>query len=156
MTLFKLLVLFSVLCFLAGCPQPGVGPPKKGGSTSSHPYLLENFPKWPEARQWLKSSKNAAALASNRFDSTQKAVEFVERLYNAGAVRVAVFPDTIMSDQMTLQEEGGPYADTIAVELPRDPSRRAQVMAICQIEFSREGTNDAEAVSGDYVCLFWD
>jgi hypothetical protein len=121
---------------------------------AQHPY--QDFPSWPEALQWLKSSGNPAALASNRFDSTQEAIDFVQHLYGAGALRVAILADTIMSDAATLKDEGGPYADTIVIRLPADPAKRSRVIEACQPEFAREGTTEAESVWEDYVCIFWD
>jgi hypothetical protein len=151
------LLPLPVLCvILVGCPGPDAGRPPNGGPPlqAQHPY--QDFPSWPEALQWLKASGNPAALASNRFDSTQEAIDLIQRLYGAGALRVAILADTIMSDAETLQDEGGPYADTIVIKLPEDPARRDRVIELCRPEFAHECTTEVESVWGDYVCIFWD
>ncbi len=150
-------LMFSpLLCVLVGCPGSGAAPAKLGTPPVRPFDVVAEFPGWPEALPWLKASGNPAALASNRFNSTGEAVAFVERLYRAGALRVAILPDSIWSDPMTLQDEGGPYTDTIVVKLPEDRVGRARVLAVCRPEFEFQHTNEAEAVSGDFVCLFWD
>ncbi len=42
----------------------------------------------PEALNWLSSNKNPSALASNRFNSTEDALRFVQKLYTLGAVKI--------------------------------------------------------------------
>jgi hypothetical protein len=110
----------------------------------------------PEALEWLKRNSNPAALASNRFNSREEAIAFVESLYAAGADHVVVFKETIMNDQATIQGEGGPYADTLVVTLPSDAGKRRRVVALCSPEVAREGVTLDDAIDGDYLVLFWD
>lgn len=41
-----------------------------------------------DARDWLIRNSHPYALASNRFETTDDALEFVEELYRAGALAV--------------------------------------------------------------------
>ena len=111
----------------------------------------------PEARSWLRTNKNACALAGNRFASTQEAVDFVDRLYRLGAVRVTV--ENILDEEWRLAREGGPYADTLRVQLPHDAQQRQELLAIHAAECAIElGEADAQSVAvdqGQATLLFW-
>lgn len=107
----------------------------------------------PEARGWLESNGSPAALASNRFGSTREALAFVNRLYRAGAVRVAI--DNINDDAIEMAE-GGPYADALHVHLPADPARRRELFAIANPEFAREGFAIEADIGQDYLDFWWD
>jgi hypothetical protein len=111
----------------------------------------------PEALSWLKDNRNESALASNRFGGTENAVQFVQSLYNAGALRVVVPRANITDDEDTLNWELGPYADAVVVELPKNADRREKVWAICAREIRREGFDPADGADDDgKVFLWWD
>src|SRR5882762_3938180 len=94
----------------------------------------------PEAWKWLRTNQNPSALASNRFGSTQDALEFVDKLYAVGAKRVMVPKDSIQDDKQTIEREGGPYADALIVEL--DPETdSSELIRVC----AEEGEGDHEA-----------
>jgi hypothetical protein len=111
----------------------------------------------PEALRWLKDNRNESALASNRFGPTENAVRFVQSLYNAGALRVVVPRANITDDEDTLKWEGGPYADAVVVELPKDSTRREKVWSICAREIRREGFDPEDGADDEgKVFLWWD
>ena len=107
----------------------------------------------PEARAWLAGNLREAPLASNRFHSTADALAFVERLYAAGAPRVAVDSEAVVDDALEMAE-GGPAADTLLVALPPSPPARARLFAIAADEARRDGYA-AEADAGQPVLLLW-
>jgi hypothetical protein len=59
------------------------------------------------------------SAASNTFGNKSNAIGFVQRLYAWGATKVYVAG--IQGEAWRVQEEGGPYADTLFVTLPADP-----------------------------------
>jgi hypothetical protein len=81
-----------------------------------------------EAKEWLNSSKNECALAGNRFENTEDAIEFVEMLYEKGAIRITIEPMEGRTD----------YADTLIVELPQDKSKRDEILKIYYEEMENE------------------
>jgi hypothetical protein len=91
----------------------------------------------PEAKGWLEINGQAAALASDRFGSTQEALEFVNALYAAGARRVIIPSDSIRDDEVE-RAQGGPYADAVIIEL--DPGKdSAEVLRLYKQEALSEG-----------------
>jgi hypothetical protein len=112
----------------------------------------------PEARAWLQNNGHGAALASNRFPSTAVALEFIERLYAAGAVRIFVPQDTIIADEEEL-ELGGPYSDSIVIELNAS-GVSPTLDALYRSEASVAGWDlNHEAlpvIQGRYLFLWWD
>lgn len=91
----------------------------------------------PEAKEWLENNGQAAALASNRFASTQEALEFVNTLYAAGARLVMIPADSIRDDEIE-RAQGGPYADALIIEL--DPEKdSAEVLRLYKQEALSEG-----------------
>ena len=96
-----------------------------------------------EAVDWLETNFNPCAIASSRFESTAEALEFVQRLYGAGARKVSV----IDADDSRLFIDGGPYTDTLAAALPEDADKRAVVTAIYMEEVAR-GCNGGDAKAG--------
>lgn len=62
-------------------------------------------PKVLEARAWLRANQNLSALATNRFYPTERAMAYVNALYDAGAVEVHV--DNICLD--AIDRDRGPY-----------------------------------------------
>ena|SRR5215213_3484029 len=112
----------------------------------------------PEALDWLTESSRDAALASNRFSTTRKAIRFVERLYALGSPYVRVPEDSIDATPETIDTEGGAYADALVVSLPTDRLARRRVLAVCRKEAERDGEEfDAdEACERGEVFLWWD
>jgi len=112
----------------------------------------------PEARDWLKKNKSACGLAGNRFESTQEALAFVEELYAAGAARVFVPDDAIRGHEAEIRKHGGPYADSLVIELPAGD--RKKVFEIFEREAESEGyedmTGEEEVTDGEYLYLWWD
>lgn len=108
----------------------------------------------PEARAWLNDNKNPSAFATNRFGPSSAAIEFVNSLYASGAVRVTV--DNIMDAPDRIREEGGPYADSLIVELPEDKGRRARIFDIHRAESQREGFDPTPDEGQAHLLFWWD
>jgi hypothetical protein len=112
----------------------------------------------PEALTWLRSNRSASALAGNRFESTAAAIAFVEALYQGGATRVFIPRDSIRDDEIELRESGGPYADSLVIELPPSPSR--ELFRLFEAEAEAEGYDDMKGeesvIDGRYLFLWWD
>ena len=85
----------------------------------------------PEALDWLRRSRNPAALAPERFRSTGEAIAFVELLYTAGASRVVVPTRFIRDDPPTVEGEGGPRASGLMVYLPDAAAGREPLVWLC-------------------------
>lgn len=79
----------------------------------------------PEALEWLRANWNESALASNRFGPTVEAIRFVEQLYAKGATQV-----TIGNIMMLPNHQWTPYADTLIIELPREPEKRHELFEL--------------------------
>ncbi|MBN1918861.1 MAG: hypothetical protein JW889_13225 [Verrucomicrobia bacterium] len=107
-----------------------------------------------EARAWLNQNKNEAPLASNRFDAKAIAVEFVEKLYECGAIRVYV--TNVSYDEFEVKEYGGPYADSLIVELPKDKDKRAKLFAIHTAEVLDEGYSPTRDRGQGTLFFWWD
>jgi hypothetical protein len=71
------------------------------------------MPYQTEALAWLKKNKKKSALAGNHFESTQEAVEAVEKLYAAGATRVDVWVKE--DDPQFVDKYGGEYSEELIV-----------------------------------------
>lgn len=112
----------------------------------------------PEARDWLKTNKSDCCLAGNRFGSTQEALAFVEEVYAAGAARVFVPDDAISRDPAEIREHGGPYADSLVIELP--VGDRKKIYEIYEREAEAEGyedmTGEGCVIDGRFLYLWWD
>ena len=107
--------------------------------------------------QWLKSNKNPYAFASNRFESTEGAIKFVEELYAEGATWVKISQECIREDEQTIKEEGGPAADGLIVKLPKDKIKRKAIFDICTREMINEGFEISERdVKNGMIFLWWD
>jgi hypothetical protein len=105
-----------------------------------------------EARHFLKKHPNPGAFATNRFGSRPGlASEFVEALYGAGAIRVVIA--NICYDYEA--REGGPFADSMTIDLPADAGRRQAVYEV----INTQGMPDGAPISDDgkrSVGLWWD
>jgi hypothetical protein len=106
-----------------------------------------------DARQWLNDNLNPHCFAGNRFYDKQEALDFVNRLYELGAVRVWV--DNILDEPYRLREEGGPYADTLIVELPEDRLARAKLHEVFEYELHERQGLDLEPCTEDDTLIFW-
>jgi hypothetical protein len=142
----------AALLFVAGCLDQRVIDAINETPDFGADVVLDG----PEALAWLKSNKNESALASNRFMETENAVKFVEALYAAGAVKVIVPTDAIISDEDIVLDEGGPYADALVVTLPDEPGARRAVLRICRAELRREGFDSSDVAEAEQVYLWWD
>lgn len=107
-----------------------------------------------EAIEWLESNPNPYALAGNRFYSTEDAIAFVEKLYEAGATEVIV--TSIYDEDWRIKAEGGPYADTLIVHLPQDSEKRKKLFEISNDEAVREGFSPERDVGQETLLLWWD
>lgn len=143
------LALPAVLLAICSCQGPA-------GSTSGVSDPLQEFKaaaaNGPEAKNWLKSNRHTAALASNRFGSTDEALEFVEQLYSAGAVKVVVLPSSIIAEP----DLDGDYADALIVVLPDESSAMARVLAIGNAEAARDGMELGPETKQGLMFLWWD
>jgi hypothetical protein len=81
-----------------------------------------------EARRWLTDHPDG--FFADRFADGGSALQFVERLYAAGASRVDVYSD-----------DNGPYMTFMRVTLPTDLAGRARLFAICNQESDDYGEN---------------
>ena len=78
-----------------------------------------------EARKWLeKPGRNGTRRSLGRFKSETAAAEFVEELYQAGAV-VVIVPDIYNN------KTGDQFSDGLLVKLPKDRKSRKTVRAVC-------------------------
>lgn len=106
------------------------------------------------ALPWIDANRGDSAFASNRFGPTAKAREFIEMLFEQGAVEVFVADPREEEDRILT--EGGPYADTLVVVMPEDPVERAALFKV----FDREAGAPTGVVSPDEgqtrVLLWWD
>jgi hypothetical protein len=109
-----------------------------------------------EARRWIKNNKNDHAFAGNRFQDNAEALRFVEELYENGAVEVVV--DNIFKERWRIKENGGPYADTLIVLLPRDEAQREKLIGIFQEDNDLEPKFKEEVINKleDVVLFWWD
>lgn len=106
------------------------------------------------ALEWIDANRNESALATNRFGPTAEARAFVVELLRLGAVNVYV-ADPKEGDRF-VKEEGGPYADSLVVDLPLESSKRAALFAIFSREARREGYAPERDVGQSRVLLWWD
>jgi hypothetical protein len=108
----------------------------------------------------LRANRSHAGLAANRFESTVAAIEFVESLYRAGAARVFVPQDSIRDDEVELRESGGPYSDSLVIELPIDRAPSPELFRLFGSEAESEGygevTGEDSVIDGRYLFLWWD
>ena len=107
-----------------------------------------------DAVPWLATNKNAYPLASNRFESAAAAKAFVDELFRLGATRVYVAEP--MEEESRIKSEGGPYADTLIVELPDDPGKRRTLFRLFAAEAKREAFEPERDSGQKQVLLWWD
>ena len=107
----------------------------------------------PEAREWLAQNRNPHAFAGNRFVDSREALIFVNLLYELGAVNVWV--DHILDEARRIDEQGGPYADTLIVELPQDSAARARLFELHERELAEGQGLDTGLYTGAGTLIFW-
>lgn len=84
-------------------------------------------PNGSEALAWLtKSPGNGSVRSLGRFKSERQATQFVEGLYEAGAVEV-IAPDTYGNSK------GDQFADCLVVRLPKEARRRKSIRTVCAL-----------------------
>jgi hypothetical protein len=107
-----------------------------------------------EAAAWLRANWSDHAFATNRFGTTAKALEFVERLYAAGATEICVDNVTLLPNH-----DWTPYADTLLVRLPEDHHKRSALFELMEYVGRPDEDGDADPLidSGQKeVRLWWD
>jgi hypothetical protein len=137
-------IAISAVALQTSCTAP---------SSTSSARVLDGMRKVP-ALSWLDGNKNSSALASNRFGPTAKAREFVNELFRLGAEQVYVADP--MEEERRIKLEGGPYADTLIVTLPKDKAARAALFKVFAAEAKREGFDPERDRGQDQVLLWWD
>jgi hypothetical protein len=93
-----------------------------------------------EARDWIKSAAPAVQFAPARFDSAEAALDFVYKVYRAGAVEVTVVA-------------GG---TALNIVLPSDTELRAHVIEVCNLERERAGVATVADIGQAELILTWD
>ena len=97
-----------------------------------------------EALEWLKNNNNPSALASDRFGENENAVQFVETLYELGALKVSVIG--IFDEPERIEDEGGPYATHLIVDLPDDIEKRNKIIKFYKNEMREQGIEEGEGI----------
>jgi hypothetical protein len=156
----------NVYRFVLDVPQPTETPPEPPVLMPANTVTIDDFARFvesfqnpPEAREWLANNSNPYPLAGNRFSGREEAQQFVESLYAAGAT--AVFVSMIHDEAWRIEQEGGPYAESLLVKLPDEATTRAKILAIAEEEMRNEGfLEDDEGledkVSEESISLWWD
>ncbi|MED1466926.1 hypothetical protein [Bacillus salipaludis] len=108
--------------------------------TTKGVIIYESF----EALKWLKNNKNPSALASDRFGETPYAIKFVEKLYELGALKVNVIG--ILDENERIEEEGGPYATALIVDIPQDEDKRDKLIKFYKKEMEEQGIEEGEGI----------
>jgi hypothetical protein len=101
---------------------------------------MESF----EALEWLRHNQNPSALASDRFGDTANANKFIEKLYELGALKVNVIG--ILDEPERIEEEGGPYATALIVDLPQDEDKRYKISKFYKKEMEEQGIEEGEGI----------
>jgi hypothetical protein len=70
-----------------------------------------------DASYWIGFNPNTHGFASNRFDNRAEALKFVKQLKDFSAEKVEV--GGVLDEPWRMQSEGGPYADTLYVTIPK-------------------------------------
>jgi hypothetical protein len=106
-----------------------------------------------EARTWLMQNGSKHCFAGNRFYDRQEALDFVNRLYDLGALLVMV--DNILDEPYRLREQGGPYADTLEVYLPPEAKGRNDLRSVFEHELSELQGLDLDKYQQTDLLVFW-
>ena len=97
-----------------------------------------------EALEWLENNNNPSALATDRFGETIHAIKFVEKLYELGVLKVSVIG--ILDEPERVEEDGGPYASSLIVELPKDNESRNKIIEFYKKEMDEQGIEEGEGI----------
>lgn len=132
---------------LAAGPQTLVrasrgGPVHAGQQKTLHGEVSALTRTESEARAWIKRAGSASQFAPTRFDSPEAALDFVYKIYRAGAVVVTV----------TVAEAG----EALRIDLPADTELRAQVIEMCNVERERVGAATLSDDGQGDILLSWD
>ncbi|NJN95587.1 MAG: hypothetical protein HC875_16490 [Anaerolineales bacterium] len=76
----------------------------------------------------------------------------MEQLYQVGAVKVYVAG--LYEEEWRIAQNGGPYADTLIVDLPADSQKRRDLFRISNEESEKEGF-EPETDGGQNELWFW-
>ena len=107
-----------------------------------------------EAKEWLEKNPNPNALASNRFVSTQKALEFVNLLYEKGAD--AVYIAKVYDSESTIKGAKGLYSDTLIIVLPEKKMQRKEILKIFAAESLDQGHAPVPDKGQKELLMWWD
>ena len=119
------------------------------------PDEQRSFAPAQEARTWLLKNPCEHCFAGNRFYDRQEALDFVNCLYDLGALFVLV--DNIYDEPYRVREQGGPYANTFNAYLPREADARAAIRAVFEHELAeRQGLDLKPYDYGDTLIFWWD
>jgi hypothetical protein len=75
-------------------------------------------------------------------------------LYEAGAETVHVA--NIQKEAWRIKDEGGPYADSLVVVLPKDKEKRKKLFEINRVEAEREGFDGMRDAGQKELFFWWD
>lgn len=102
-----------------------------------------------EARDWLKNNPFATVLGGNRFKDTTEALKFVNKLYEAGALKVQI--GDVFDDG-----SGRQSSDSLIVKLPLDSNKRKELLKIYNYEIKvYDPSERGEADQGQDKLVFW-
>jgi hypothetical protein len=85
-----------------------------------------------EARQWLSAGKQPERRSLPKFSKSKAALQFVERLYAAGA-------NTVLAAPIYRGKRGTLFADWLLIRLPKTPVGRLALRKICRTFCCRRG-----------------
>ena len=111
-------------------------------------------PEEAEVLAWLAGNRRSSPLALNHFRTRGDAEGFVRDLYNAGAVQV-IAANIAYHDA---EEHGGPYTDTLRIELPEKTEDRAGVFALCNAHCMADSSTGTGFIDEGQrtLVLWWD
>ena len=100
------------------------------------------------AKEFLVQANNSFAL--NRFKDNNTALEFVNLLYQAGAM------DVLVSGVRNYKSASQIDADILAVKLPREKVKRDSLFKIYNKEVAREGFEIEKDTGQPEITFWWD
>ena len=66
-----------------------------------------------------------------------------------------LFPHCCQHCRLCTDEEGGPYADTLIVQLPKDPDKRKKLFEVYNDEIKKEGYHQVAEDEREKSIVFW-
>ncbi len=111
----------------AGEPAGKVARDDRGLKRKEHELFIESLleKSCAEARQWLGTAKNPDLRSLARFRTAKAALQFVEKLYAAGA-------ETVIAAVIYAGRRGKQFADRLLIKLPKSSAKRKALRKICQ------------------------